>query len=306
VGVIGPRTLAESLKQGVKEFLRDVLKLELSEEKTRITHSRSEEAFFLGTRLMIGKAGSEAKLATVRAASGRRFRRRSTGSNPMLKAPINRLVGRLHSKGFCSKDGTPISKVAWTVLEADQVINLYNSILRGLLNYYRFVHNFGSMHRIQYILRFSLAKTLAHKYRTSVRKLFRKHGRNLCFQWKLRDGTIRKVQFAENTDWKNDTNAYVEKPPQLDLLGWQIHLRTTSKLGYPCLICGSNEQVEMHHVRHIRKMGNAKPTGFTAVMRALNRKQVPVCGVCHCKIHSGDYDGIRIADLAYEFAARPA
>ena len=56
----------------------------------------------------------------------------------------------------------------------------------------------------------------------------------------------------------------------------------------------------------IRKMGDKKPTGFTAVMRALNRKQVPVCEDCHRKIHCGEYDGIRLADLAYEFVARPA
>ena len=28
---------------------------------------------------------------------------------------------------------------------------------------------------------------------------------------------------------------------------------------------------------HIRKMGQKRPTGFLAIMRALNRKQVPVC-----------------------------
>ena len=65
------------------------------------------------------------------------------------------------------------------------------------------------------------------------------------------------------------------------------------------------EQVEMHHVRHIRKMGDRKPTGFRAVMRALNRKQIPACATCHRKIHNGEYDGIRLTDLAYDFAARP-
>jgi hypothetical protein len=59
----------------------------------------------------------------------------------------------------------------------------------------------------------------------------------------------------------------------------------------------------MHHVRHIRKMGVKKPTGFTGVMRALNRKQVPVCAPCHDKIHRGEYDGISMQDLANDFAA---
>ena len=34
-------------------------------------------------------------------------------------------------------------------------------------------------------------------------------------------------------------------------------------------------------------------------MRLQNRKQVPVCRECHRKIHRGEYDGLRLADLAY-------
>jgi hypothetical protein len=53
-----------------------------------------------------------------------------------------------------------------------------------------------------------------------------------------------------------------------------IRMRSRSKLGKPCCICGSSEQVEMHHVRHIRKMKGKKATGFKAIMNALNRKQI--------------------------------
>jgi predicted HNH restriction endonuclease len=77
-------------------------------------------------------------------------------------------------------------------------------------------------------------------------------------------------------------------------------MHTRSKLGKPCCICGSSNQVEMHHVRHIRKMGQKKPDGFTRIMRTLNRKQIPTCKSCHDKIHRGHYDGISLADLAYD------
>jgi len=39
-------------------------------------------------------------------------------------------------------------------------------------------------------------------------------------------------------------------------------------------------------------------------MRALNRKQIPVCATCHRKIHNGEYYGIRLTDLAYDFKAQ--
>jgi group II intron reverse transcriptase/maturase len=305
VGVIGPKALAETIKEDIRRFLKDELKLELSMEKTRITHAKSEEAYFLGTRLRVGRTqASEAKITTAYY-GGRRCRRRSTGWLPILKAPTRRLVSKLHAKGFCDAEGTPLSQKKWVLLDADQIISLYNSVLRGLLNYYRFVDNFGALGRIQYILRFSLAKTLAHKYRLPMRRVFRKHGRNLRFQWQLPDGNTRVVAFAENTDWTVRKDAFAVHPADPDLLAWQTSLRTRSKLGFPCLICGGEDKVQMHHVRHIRKMGAKKPTGFLALMRALNRKQVPVCEACHRKIHLGEYDGIRLQDLAYDFIARP-
>jgi group II intron reverse transcriptase/maturase len=48
LGFTGPRSEAEEIKQLLREFLREQLKLDLSEEKTLITHARSEAARFLG------------------------------------------------------------------------------------------------------------------------------------------------------------------------------------------------------------------------------------------------------------------
>jgi group II intron reverse transcriptase/maturase len=306
VGVTGPRHLAETIKEEIRQFLKDQLQLELSQEKTHITHAKTEEALFLGVRLSIGKAHSaEAKIATMRSASGRMFKKRVTGWLPILKAPTSKMVERLHQKGFCDAEGCPTPLKKWVLLDADQIIQLYNSILLGLLNYYRFVDNFASLSRIQYILKYSLAKTLACKYRCSMSEIFRRHGRYLRFQWQLRDGERKTIAFVENSDWTVKTDAFVTRPTSPDLLVWHTRLRTRSRLGFPCLICGETEGVEMHHVRHIRKMGARKPKGFLVVMRALNRKQIPVCRDCHEKIHNGVYDGMRLHDLLGGFTASP-
>src|SRR6202162_5446845 len=53
VGIWGNRALAEQIKQEIKNFLNDQLRLTLSEEKTHITHARTEESLFLGTRLKV-------------------------------------------------------------------------------------------------------------------------------------------------------------------------------------------------------------------------------------------------------------
>ncbi len=48
LGFNGPKAEAEMIKQQLRTFLQEELKLELSEAKTLITHARSEAARFLG------------------------------------------------------------------------------------------------------------------------------------------------------------------------------------------------------------------------------------------------------------------
>jgi hypothetical protein len=180
-------------------------------------------------------------------------------------------------------------------------MSLFNGINRGIQNYYRFVDNINSLARIQHILRFSLARTLAAKYKISVKQVFNRFGRNTTIIVKARDGKRdRHVSFYLNSDWTMKRNGFQTKDKKVDLVQMAIRMRSRSKLGKPCCICNSSEQVEMHHVRHIRKMKGNKATGFKAIMSALNRKQIPACKSCHRKIHRGKYDGISLKDLAYD------
>src|SRR5262249_47653936 len=299
IGVTGPRSLAERIKEEVQAFLRDTLKLELSQEKTVITHAKTEEAFFLGTRLRVGAVNSDPKI--TRSSTGRRrFKLRCTGWNPLMRAPTRRLVERLHQKGFCDGDGVSRSKSDWVGLEVEYIINLFNSVNQGLLNYSRFADNFASLSRIQYILHLSLAKTLAHKLRKSVKQIFCDHGRSLGFRREGRDGEVRCTSFKLNSDWTRNPTAFLTGQEHPDPLERFARFRSRSCLGLPCIICEATGGVQMHHVRHLRKVGGKPANGFARLMRYQNRKQVPVCVPCHRKIHRGDYDGLRLADLAYE------
>lgn len=57
-----------------------------------------------------------------------------------------------------------------------------------------------------------------------------------------------------------------------------------------CASCNSSDQVEMHHVRHIKTI-NLKLSPFDKMMARINRKQVPLCRRCHMEIHQGKYNG---------------
>ena len=168
VGIWGSHTLAEQVKQEIKTFLSDQLQLTLGEEKTHITHARTEEALFLGTRLKLG-AGAEAKLTLQTNMWGKKFKRRSTGWETVMTAPLPKMLKRLSDRGFCTKEGKPIAKSGWAFLDTDQIILLYSSVNRGTQNYYRFVDNWVQLQRIQYILQYSLAMTLGRKFKISTR-----------------------------------------------------------------------------------------------------------------------------------------
>src|SRR5258708_39855435 len=52
LGFSGPKEEAEEIKRELREFLRETLKLELSEEKTLLTHARTGAAKFLGYQIL--------------------------------------------------------------------------------------------------------------------------------------------------------------------------------------------------------------------------------------------------------------
>jgi hypothetical protein len=153
------------------------------------------------------------------------------------------------------------------------------------------------------ILKFSLAKTLAQKYKISVPQVFQRFGKDLSLLIKGRGGKPdRQVSFYQNQDWAKKKLAFQGgSQHDMDVVRTLVRLRTRSKLGKPCCICGeAQKQIEMHHIRHIRKLSNKRvATGFNRLLRAMNRKQVPVCSDCHWKIHRGEYDGLKLSNLAY-------
>lgn len=304
VGLCGSKALAERIKTEIKEFLGNVLKLRLNEEKTHITNARTEEAHFLGTLLSTGRGGTP-KVVLTTSRMGTRYKRRSTGWETVMQAPLLKLVKRLKEKGICTEEGIPTPKRAWSILDADQIVALYSSINRGIQNYYRFADNWSRLTRIQYILRYSLAKTLALKFKISVPKVFKRFSTNLCIKIEGKDGKgDREVRFYQNHDWTKNREAFQPGTvTAIDQLRTALTMKTRSKLGKPCCICGTTgdvTQIVMHHVRHIRKLSNKRvAVGFNHILRKINRKQIPVCEPCHEKIHQGNYDGLKLSALAY-------
>jgi hypothetical protein len=133
IGLCGSKDLAEQIKRAIKDFLRERLKLRLSEEKTTITTAKAEEAHVLGTRLTSGK-GAAQKVVLTTNHTGKRFKRRSTGWETQMYAPLPKLIQRLKDKGCCTAEGKPLDRKGWRGLDTEQIIALYSAIKRGIQN----------------------------------------------------------------------------------------------------------------------------------------------------------------------------
>jgi group II intron reverse transcriptase/maturase len=165
IGVVGSRKDAVDIKERVKCFLDENLKLTLSDEKSLITHFNKTPITFLGT-LIKGNWEKEKRVSLVRK-FGVLKKVRIMG-RPVLKAPIKDLFLKATANGFFKKKAGEFvpTKVGWLInLDHADILRYYNSVIRGILNFYSFANNKKSLVSLAHRLKFSCARTLALKYK---------------------------------------------------------------------------------------------------------------------------------------------
>ena len=102
--------------------------------------------------------------------------------------PKEKWLNRLLSYGALkiSYDKTHGNKEVWEPvrrpglirLDDIEILNQYNAEVRGMYNYYRLANNATVLNSFLYVMKFSMYKTFAGKYRTSMRKIIRKYYHN--------------------------------------------------------------------------------------------------------------------------------
>jgi hypothetical protein len=179
------------------------------------------------------------------------------------------------------KGDSSTPKFLWYHLEHKQIITLYNAVLRGIINYFGFVHNYPRFAGYCYMtLKFSCAKLLAAKYKlTSMKSVFTKFGPNLSYKDKLGN-----VYSFYKPSWRGNPNRFhIDIKPEVNTLyADKISLAKLDDL--PCSSCGSKYRVEKHHVRKMSDL-NPKLSKFDKLMVKKQSKQLPLCRECHMKLH---------------------
>ena len=139
-------------------------------ENTKIYNLETDYAMFLGHQISIDKS---VKLSFVSSL------KKSRSRLAMVTAPINKIIAKLNKNQFCDSKGNPTPNKVWSTQEDNHIIRMYNVTFRNIFGYYSGVQKKRRLSRIQYIMRFSCALTLAFKKRISLNKVFIRYGQSL-------------------------------------------------------------------------------------------------------------------------------
>ena len=286
VGVCGTKAECEALKVEIADFLSNELHLELSEEKTHITHS-SKDARFLGYNVSVRRCQ---KIKGFKMKSGKRRKSRTLHLKVALKIPHSEKIERfLFAKKIIiqTPDGRfkPVHRAALLNMSDIEIVEHYNAEARGLLNYYNLAVDYHTLDYFCYLMEYSCLKTLACKHKSSVRKMIRlyKDGKTWSVPYETVKGTkrVRPVKVADCK--KNKANAATDIVFSRTRYAWKstIRQRLNARI---CELCGTRtaELYEVHVVRNLSELGNLD---WELAMKAKRRKTLVVCPACHNRIH---------------------
>ena len=291
LGFAGPRAEAEAIKVQLTTFLRETLKLELSQTKTLITHARTERAHFLGYELRVSQRDQR---RTARKCTARHVTRSINGMVE-LRVPAHVLKEKCRAHLL---HGKPIHRNR-LIDESDfTIVATYQAEYRGLVEYYQLAHNLHSLNRLRWIMETSLLRTLARKHRSSVAKQRHRYRARLQTAHGPRQGLQVVVERKEGKQplvatWggislRHRKRATLNDQPA-EVKGNRSELLQRLQ-AERCELCGSQEQIEVHHIRHLRDLnrpGRGPKPRWVQVMAARRRKTLVLCRRCHVDIHAG-------------------
>ncbi len=286
LGYVGPKAEAVKIKQHISSFLRERLKLRLSDEKTLITHAVDEKARFLGYEVHVHHVDHKHTKG-----------RRSINGSVGLRVPES-VIRKQCAKYM--RYGKPTHLPERLNDSPYSIVTQYQAEYSGVVQYYRMAYNLHRLSRLKWIAERSLVQTLANKLRTSVPKIYRRFGGTLLTM----EGDYKVIRVIVERPKKRPLVAHFGGIPLRWSL-WKAIGDTPSTvwsgrseveqrmLRDTCELCGAIGPVEMHHINKLADLTGA--TRWERVMSARRRKTLAVCHDCHCKIHYGQHDGPRLS-----------
>ena len=250
-GFTGPKAEAEEIKQRLTTFLRDELHLELSAQKTLITHARTGAAKFLGYEITTQHSGT----------SGRK---RINGSIA-LRVPTTVI------KAKCApylERGKPAAQRALQNLGDYDIVAANGAKYRGISQYYLLAGDVHRLNRLRWVMETSLLKTLAAKHDSTVTKMAARykaaietpHGPRTCLEAvRIREASQKPLvaRFGGIPLKRQKTAVIVDRAPGRDPYPRKEIITRLQR--NRCELCQHSGQVQVHHVARLADLAYPGP-----------------------------------------------
>lgn len=286
ISVIGSKSECETIKADITQFMREQLKLELSDEKTLITHAQ-DKAKFLGYEIFIRKSDA------VKRNKDGVLKRDFNGAVVLTlnSAVIQKKLTEYNALEVRNIDGKDIwwskPRRYMTPMKPEDILAQYNAEIRGLYNYYSLATNVSKeCASFAFIMKMSMFKTLGWKLNTSARKVRQKYQKDKDFVIPYNDAKGKqKYRVFYNEGFKKRNAQFdvdYDKLPQTMYVPYPS-LVERLKDGR-CELCGKEGKVVMHHVRNLTKLKGCNE--WEKLMLKRHRKTLVVCEDCNPMIQN--------------------
>jgi group II intron reverse transcriptase/maturase len=281
LGFSGPKAEAEEIKQQLARFLHDDLKLELSADKTLITHARTRAARFLGYEITVQHNDT----MTTR-------NRRSINGTVRLGVP--KAVLDAKRSQYLQRSGKPLRRTRLMNEHPYTIISTYGAEYRGFAQYYMLAANVSVLNHLRWDMERSMFATLAAKHRATpwaMRDRYKTvtdtpHGKRRCFQAQLvRPNRPPLIARFGGIPLRRQKNAVLTDHVPTPGRGTQLIARLLAGV---CELCGGTDGITVHHVRRLADLeppDRADTPRWAKLMSTKRRKTLIVCVRCHSSIH---------------------
>lgn len=149
--IFGSRSLVKEVEDSIENFHKNYF--DFSKKRIKVLFFPQNPIFYRGFLLKLKKIGLSSKQV----------------SRVSLEVPLKIFLNYLVQKNFCFSSGVSLKKKGWMHYSDEKIIERYNKILQDFCSFYFFTENFNkSFKRIEYILKYSCAHTLAAKHRSRI------------------------------------------------------------------------------------------------------------------------------------------
>jgi group II intron reverse transcriptase/maturase len=288
----GPKAETEDIKGQIRDFLRETLRLELSEEKTLVTHAK-DAARFLGYDITIMKDDGQMAASTNDKGT---FRRRSINGLVKLMVPWEKIdekcrdfiIGGHTRKRMDQMANEDFSIVAW-----------YGIVFRGVAEYYCMAHDRSrKLAKLKYVMQTSMLKTLAAKHKTTVNVMAAKYRAekfdpdtgetHRSYEVRVkREGEYPLIATFGGFSLKRKDKEINDQVSRNRNGRTEILERL---LADRCENCGSDAGCQVHHIKRISDLVKWKDRpDWADLMIIRSRKTLVLCRKCHSDLHAGRY-----------------